>query len=107
MNQSKRNRYLRGPRRRRRRAARSSLLVLLIFVVGIVATVVYVWEKVRVVQQQVVISHLRDQIQKLESDNEYLRMDMLRLSETNHLESLAKSYGFNSPSPHQIIRLPQ
>jgi cell division protein FtsB len=107
MKQSKKSKFLRDPRRRRRRSARLFQVILLIFFVSIVATVVYVWERVQAVRQQVVISELRAQIQKLQTDNEYLRTELLRLSGTAHLESVARTLGFTYGSSEQIIRLPQ
>ena len=107
MNRSKKKKFLRDPRYRRKRSARLFQVLLLAFVVGITATVAYVWERVQVVRQQVAISELRAQIHKMETDNEYLRTELLRLSGTSNLESAARMLGFTYASSEQIIRLPQ
>lgn len=105
MTRSKKSRFLRDPGHRRKRSARLSPIILLILLVGIAATVGYVWERVQVVQQQMVISELKGQIHKLETDNKYLKMELLRLSETRHLEKVARRFGFTYPSAEQIVRL--
>jgi cell division protein FtsL len=107
MTRSKKNRFLREPGHRRRRSTRLSQIVLLTFLVGIVATVGYVWERVQVVRQQVIISELQRQISQLGNDNEYLRVKVLALSRASYLDSLAREDGFTDPSPGQIIRISQ
>jgi len=107
MNRSKKKKFLRDPHHRRRRSARLFQILLLAFVVGITATIVYVWERVQVVRQQVAISELRAQIQKMETDNEYLRTELLCLSGTKNLENAARMIGFTYASSEQIIRLSQ
>jgi cell division protein FtsL len=103
----KKSGFLREPSHRRKRSTRLSRIVLLTFLVGIVATVGYVWERVQVVRQQVVISELKRQISQQKNDNEYLRVKVLALSRASHLDSLARELGFTDPSPGQIIRLSQ
>lgn len=107
MTRSAKSRYYRGMSHRKKRSARLSLIILLSLLVGIVATVGYVWERVQVIRQQLVISELKGQIHKLETDNEYLKTDLLCLSGTKQLESAAKRFGFTYPAPNQIIRLPK
>ncbi|KPL19689.1 MAG: hypothetical protein AMJ92_01730 [candidate division Zixibacteria bacterium SM23_81] len=107
MRGSKKSRFFRQPGHRRKRSTRLSRIVLLTFLVSIVATVAYIWERVQVVRQQVVLSELQRQISQLKNDNEYLRVKVLALSRASHLDSLAREFGFINPSPGQIIRLSQ
>ena len=104
---SQKSRYLRGYGRRSKLSARRSQILLLIFFVGIAATVGYVWERAQVVRQQILISELESEMRKLETENEYLRLELLHLSDAMHLEKVAGRFGFIHPSAEQIVRLPQ
>ncbi|MFC1683516.1 hypothetical protein ACFL0G_04865 [Candidatus Zixiibacteriota bacterium] len=105
MPRAAKRKYLRGGSQRRKRSAHKPQIFLLILLLSVIATVLYVWVRVHVVKQQVTIADLEGKIQKLETDNEYLRMESLRLSTADHLQSIAEEYGFTYPTPHQIIRL--
>jgi len=105
MPRTAKRKYLRGIDRRKKRSARRPQIFLLILLLGVIATVLYVWVRVQVVKQQVMIADLEGQILELETENEYQRMELLRLSTADHLQNIAEEYGFTYPTPHQVIRL--
>lgn len=105
MTQLNGRRYLRSSGRRKKRLAHSPQIILLILLLGIAATVGYVWERVQVLRQQIAITELGEQIVKLEAHNGYLRVELLRLSDTRHLQSAARRFGFIFPSQEQVVRL--
>jgi len=79
----------------------------LVFFLSVIATVVYVWERAQVIRQQMVISELKAQAGKLETENGYLRLELLHLTNTTYLEQVAERLGFVHPSGGQVIRLPK
>ncbi len=97
--------YLRSSGRQKKRSAHSPQIILLILLVGIAGTVGYVWERVQVLRQQIAITELEGQIVELEAHNGYLRVELLHLSGTRHLQSAAQRFGFIFPSQEQIVRL--
>jgi cell division protein FtsL len=107
MSTSQRNRYLRSRGSRKKRSGHPSQIFLLIFFLAIAATVAYVWERAQVIRQQMLISELKAQVQKLETENEYLQLELLHLSNATSLEQIARKIGFVHPSAGQIVRLPR
>lgn len=107
MAKPERNRYLRDRGRRKKRMGHPSQIFLLVFFLAIVATVAYVWERAQVICQQMLISELKSQVRNLETENEYLQMEQLHLSNAACLEQHARKIGFVYPSAGQIVRLPR
>jgi len=105
---TKRQRYLRSATRGRRRARRfSPVLVFLIFILSVAGTLGHVWIRVSVVRQQVKIASLENEVEKLRTGNEYLRVELRDLSGIQQLETAAKIFGFVYPRPENIVRIVQ
>jgi cell division protein FtsL len=105
---AKKDRYLRRPSRRRPRTRRlSRILSFLLFVVAVAGTLGHVWIRVDVVRQQMKIVTLQREVERLQTDNEYLRVELRDLSGIQQLEAAAKSFGFIYPRPENIVRVVQ
>jgi len=108
MTATKRHRYLRGATRSRRRTRRfSPALLFLLFLLSIAGTLSHVWIRVSVVRQQVRIASMENEVEKLRTGNEYLRVDLRDLSGIQQLETAAKSFGFVYPRPENIVKIVQ
>lgn len=106
MTRKKRGRYFRDANRKRRRRARVSPFVLVVFLlVTVAATLGHVWIRFHVLRQQVMISSLETELERLEAGNEFLRMQLRGLSVVSQLEAAARRYGFVYPKPEQVVRL--
>jgi hypothetical protein len=103
---AKKKKYLRDAKqRRRRRTALSPGILLLLLLFTVIATLGHVWIRVHVIGQQMMIVSLEKEIESLQTENEYLRTDLLSRSAVGNLESAARTYGFVYPRPDQIVRL--
>jgi len=72
---------------------------------GVLATLAYIWVRVYVLRQQMIITGLEAEITRLETDNEYLKMELQHLSGAFQLEMVARRCGFIFPVPEQIVRV--
>ena len=105
---AKKFKYLRSPSRRRRHTRRlSPVLYCLIFILAVAGTLGHVWIRVSVIRQQIKIVTLQREVERLRTDNEYLRVELRDLSGIQQLEAAAKSFGFIYPRPEHIIRIVQ
>ena len=104
---AKKDRYLRRPSRGRRRRRVSPALSFLIFILAVAGTLGHVWIRVSVVRQQMRIANLQREVEKLGTDNEYLRVELRDLSGIQQLETAAISFGFVYPRPENIVRIVQ
>jgi len=102
----KKDRYLRRPSQGRRRTRRiSPALSFLLFVLAVAGTLSHVWIRVSVVRQQMRVVALQKEVERLRTDNEYLRVELRDLSGIQQLEAAAKSFGFIYPCPENIVRI--
>jgi len=60
-----------------------------------------------VVRQQTRIVALQREVERLRTDNEYLRVELRDLSGIQQLEAAAESFGFIYPRPENIVRIVQ
>lgn len=102
---ARKHRYLRSPSRRRRTQRLSPLLSCLLFVLAVAGTLGHVWIRVSVIRQQMRIVTLQREVERLRTDNEYLRVELRDLSGIQQLEAAAKSFGFIYPRPEDIVRI--
>jgi len=103
---AKKDRYLRRPSRRRHRTRRiSPALSFLLFVLAVAGTLGHIWIRVSVVRQQIRIVGLQREVDRLRTDNEYLRVESRDLSGIQQLEAAARNFGFIYPRPENIVRI--
>jgi cell division protein FtsL len=59
--------------------------------------------RLEVTQEGYRISSLRVEVQKLQQENQHLRLEAAELSSYQRLRSLAPKYGLHAPAPGQVV----
>jgi cell division protein FtsL len=78
-----------------------ALLAVSIVLVGFAMLMV----RLEVIQEGYRISALRLQTEKLQQENQRLRLEAAQLSSYQRLRSLAPRYGLRPPSPGQVVMI--
>ncbi len=92
-------------RRSKSRSGRSWLIAVLLASAAVVFGFTLLMVRLEVTQEGYRISALRTEVEKLQQDNQRLRLEAAELSSYQRLRSLAPKYGLRPPAPGQVVMM--
>jgi cell division protein FtsL len=83
----------------------SRLLPILLASAAVLLGFVLLMVRLEVIQEGYHLSALRIEIEKLQQENQRLRLEAAELSSYQRLRSLAPKYGLRPPAPGQVVMM--